>query len=56
MRARKIDLIPPLWIAHNLSLTGQNIVVAFQINRKLPEGRGSEEGKIVYIYLLFKEN
>jgi hypothetical protein len=36
-------------------LTTQNIVVAFHIDREVPNGRGSEVRKIVYTYLLFKE-
>ena len=36
-------------------LTTQNIVVGFHINREVPEGRGSEERKIVSTDLLFKE-
>ncbi len=43
-------------LKNNLSLTGQNIVVVFQIYREVPEGRGSEDIKIVSIYFLFKEN
>jgi len=37
-------------------LTEQNILLTFHIDREVPEGRGSEERKIVGIYLLSKRN
>jgi hypothetical protein len=51
---KEIDLFPTM--THNLSLTTQNFVVAFHINREVPEGRGPEERKIVSIYLFSKED
>ena len=58
--ATKIDLIPiteisvAVYFRVQFALTTQNIMVAFQINREVPEGRRSEERKTVFIYLLFK--
>jgi len=41
-------------LEYNFPLTTQNIVVGFHIDREVSEGRGSEQRKIVCIYLLFK--
>lgn len=60
--AKKTDLTPiteisvAVYFRVQFALTTQNTVVAFQINREVPEGRRSEERKIVSIYLLFKWN
>ena len=54
VNAQKIDLTSIM--THNFSLTAQNIVVAFQINGKVPQSRRSEQRKSVSTDLLFKEN
>ncbi len=41
------------FLKYSFFLTTQNIVVAFQINREVPEGRGSEERKdSVYLFVI----
>ena len=54
MNAKKMDLA--IIMTRNLYLTAQNIVVAFHINRGVPEGRRSEEREIISTCLLFKDN
>jgi hypothetical protein len=43
VNALKIDFIP--YYDSQFALTTQNIVVAFNINREVPEGSGSKEKK-----------
>jgi hypothetical protein len=43
-------------LKYNFSLTAQNIVLSFDIDGEVSEGRGSEKRKIVSIYTVFKEN
>ena len=54
VNAKKMDLA--IIMTRNLYLTAQNIVVAFHINRGVPEGRRSEEREIISTCLLFKDN